>query len=272
MSASPLGMVATGAAKSASNTAQGGQAALSLEHAYLQLYEPSKDGSLDKAGPLLDRIDFQFNPKELTLAKTATWGRGTGKGNARSGPPQYTGPQPSKLTLEMFFDASMSQDNSVVQRVEKLFACCVPTASSQQQNKGSPPWVVFRWGDLTGFLAYIGSVQAKYTLFTGSGLPVRATCSVTLEEIAGEAPKQNPTSGGLVPRRAHVLVEGETLPGIAYGEYGSASLWRAVAVVNGIDDPMRLRPGTTLLLPTTDELERSDGIAAARKEAEHAHR
>ena len=29
------------------------------------------------------------------------------------------------------------------------------------------------------------------------GLPIRATCQVTLEELAGDAPKQNPTSGGL---------------------------------------------------------------------------
>ena len=85
-----------------------------LEHAYLQLHEPSKDGSLAKPGAELDRIDFQFNPKELTLASRPSWARETGKGNKKSSPPQYKGPQPSKLTLEMFFDASDTQDDSVV--------------------------------------------------------------------------------------------------------------------------------------------------------------
>jgi hypothetical protein len=253
MSSSPMALEAASAAGSRPK----------LEHAYLELHEPSPDGSLAKPGPRLSQIDFQFNPKELTLAKSASWARNTGKGNKKSGPPQYQGPQPSKLTLEMFFDASDSQDNSVVKRVEQLFACCVPTTSSHQAKKGSPPWVLFRWGGLTGFLAYISSVQAKYTLFTSSGLPVRALCTVTLEELAGEAPKQNPTSGGLVPRRVHVLVQGDTLAGIAYAEYGDASLWRAVAQVNGIDDPLRLRPGTRLLLPVTDELR----PAAAREVA-----
>lgn len=236
-----------------------------LEHAYLQLHEPSRDGSMAKPGAPLGRIDFQFNPKELVLAKSASWARQTGKGNKKSGPPQYNGPQPSKLSLEMFFDASDKQDGSVVKRVEQLFACCVPTTASHQQNKGSPPWVLFRWGGLTGFLAYISSVQAKYTLFTPSGLPVRALCTVTLEELAGEAPKQNPTSGGLVPRRVHVVIEGDTLPGIAYGEYGDPALWRAVALVNALDDPLRVRPGTRLLLPAADELRnRPPPTAAAR--------
>lgn len=252
MSSSPVAFAAAGSAAASSTDGSRPK----LEHAYLQLYEPSKDGSLSKPGPALDRVTFQFNPKELTLSKSASWARQTAKGNKKSGPPQYNGPQPSKLTLEMFFDASQEQGSSVVTTVEHLFACCVPTPSSHQQNKGSPPWVLFRWGGLTGFLAYISSVQAKYTLFTSGGLPIRATCTVTLEELAGEAPKQNPTSGGLVPRRLHVTVEGDTLAGVAYREYGDAALWRAVAEANCIDDPMRLAPGTHLLLPTIDELQR----------------
>ncbi|GAA1769307.1 LysM peptidoglycan-binding domain-containing protein [Pseudarthrobacter sulfonivorans] len=233
---------------------EGGEEALKLSHAYLELREPSKDGSLDKGGPPIGRIKFQFNPKELTLGKSASWSRQTAKGNKKAGPPQYNGPMPSKLSLEMFFDASAKQDGDVVKRVEQLISCCTPTPASLKQNKGSPPWVLFRWGDLTGSLSYIASVQVKYTLFTAAGLPVRATCTVALEEIAGEPPKQNPTSGGLVPRRVHVLVEGETLAGIAYNEYGNPSLWRAVAAANGIDDPMRLRSGMSILLPAVDEL------------------
>ncbi|MBZ2197048.1 CIS tube protein [Occultella gossypii] len=227
-----------------------------LEHAYLQLHEPSMDGSLSKPGPKLDRIDFQFNPKELSLSKRAVWKESPATGNKKAGPPQYTGPQPTSLTLEMFFDASDTLDSSVVKKVERLFSCCVPTSASFGQKKASPPWVLFRWGALTGFLAYIESVTATYTLFTSAGLPVRATCTVTLNEIAGEQPGQNPTSGGLVPRREHVLRAGDTLAGIAYAEYGDPSLWRAVAELNGVDDPVRLRPGRRLLLPAVDELPR----------------
>jgi hypothetical protein len=250
MSASPNGFDAAG-----SGTSTGPGTRAKLEHAYLQTYEPSKDGSLSQPGAPLDKIEFQFNPKELTLAKSASWSRETAKGSKKSSPPQYQGPKPSKLSLEMFLDATVTQDSSVVKTVEKLFACCVPTDPSLQQQKASPPWVIFRWGGLTGFLAYISGVQAKYTLFTAGGLPIRATCTVTLEELAGESPKQNPTSGALVPHRMHQVVEGDTLAAIAYQEYGKPALWRHVAEVNGIDDPLRLRPGTRLLLPALDEID-----------------
>jgi hypothetical protein len=229
----------------------------SQDHASLRLHQPSPDSTLSEPGAEYDSIDFQFNPRDLTFAKTASWARETAKGNQWSGPPQYKGPNPSKLTLEMFFDASARQDNSVVEAVEKLFSCCVPTDESYQKKKGSPPWVRFRWGTLTGFLYYVASVSVKYTLFTSTGTPIRATCTVTLEELAGEPPKGNPTSGGLTPRRVHVLTAGETLAGVAYGEYGDPARWRDVARVNEIDDPLRLRPGTRLLLPTADELHRT---------------
>jgi hypothetical protein len=248
---SPVGFVAVAGGKSSAVSAPGRP---KLEHAYLLLREPSRDGSLAQAGDEIGRIEFQFNPKELTLSKSATWARTTGKGNKKSGPPQYQGPQPSKLSLEMFFDACDTHDNSVVKRVEKLFACCVPTDPSHQQKKGSPPWVLFRWGGLTSFLAYISSVSAKYTVFTAGGLPVRATCTVQLDELAGEPPKQNPTSGGLVPRSIHHLIEGDSLPVIAYREYGDPALWRALADVNRIDDPLRLPVGRSIFLPAVEDL------------------
>lgn len=232
----------------------GGEEALKLSHAYLILSEPSPDGSLDKPGPQFGLIHFQFNPKELTLGKAASWARKAAKENKKAGAPQYLGAMPSKLTLEMFFDASGKQDDSVVKRVQQLFDCCSPTPASLQAKKGSPPWVMFRWGQHTEFHAYVSSVQAKYTLFTAAGTPLRATCTVTLEEIAGDPPKQNPTSGGLVPHRVHTIIEGDTLAGIAYKEYGDASLWRAVAAANRIDDPMRLRPGSRIMLPSVTEL------------------
>ncbi|WP_347353667.1 LysM peptidoglycan-binding domain-containing protein [Intrasporangium sp.] len=225
-----------------------------LEHAYLLVHEPSPDGSLSRPGAQIDKISFQFNPKELNVNKAARWIRATGQGNTKSGPPQFQGPEPAKLTLEMFLDASDTQGTTVVKTVERLMACCVPTTASHDRDKGSPPWVLFRWGGLTGFLAYVSQVGVRYTLFTPGGLPIRATCTVSLEELAGETPRQNPTSGGLVPRRVHVVVEGDTLAALAYREYGSPGLWRAVAAVNGIDDPMRLPPGTRLLMPSGEDL------------------
>ncbi|MFJ8579966.1 LysM peptidoglycan-binding domain-containing protein [Micromonospora sp. NPDC093277] len=249
MSASPVTFTAAG-----SPAGPGGGAPPQLTHAYLQLHEPPRNGGTASPGPQLGRIPFQFNPKELALTKTAKWKRDAQRNAQKSGVPEFTGSDPCKLTLEMFFDATDTMDSSVVKRVEELFGCCVPTDASRQQKKGSPPWVVFHWGGMVGFPSFVASVSAKYTLFTPGGTPVRALCTVALEEISGEQPGQNPTSGALAARDIHVVVAGDTLHSVAYRAYGRAGLWRQIAEANEIDDPMRLRPGTALLVPAPEEL------------------
>src|SRR5919107_2222815 len=225
-----------------------------LEHAFLELRDPPVDRKSLQPGPPRGRIEFQFNPKELSLSKSAKWNRDSQKGSKKSDPPQFTGADPSKISLEMFLDASDTQDDRVVKTVEQLFACCVPTDESHQKKKGSPPWVIFHWGALTSFTAYVSSVTVKYTLFTAGGMPIRGTATVNIEEIAGEQKGQNPTSGGLAARTVHTVVAGDSLPSIAWREYGDPTLWRPIARRNNIDDPMRLRAGTALLIPAAEEL------------------
>ena len=231
-----------------------GSARPKLEHAFLELRTPPPGDGLSPGGPC-GRIDFQFNPKELTISKTAKWGRSPQNRNKNSGVPQFQGPEPCKLALEMFLDASDTHDDSVVKKVEQLFSCCVPTEDSHQQKKDSPPWVIFHWGGITSFTGYIHSVSVKYTLFTADGLPIRGTATVNLDEIPKEGEQgQNPTSGALSAHRVHTVLTGDTLASIAWREYGDPEMWRAIATVNAIEDPMRLRPGSSLLVPAAEEL------------------
>ena len=84
---------------------------------------------------------------------------------------------------------------------------------------------------------------------------MRATAQVQIEELTPKFAGQNPTSGSDRARTTHRLVDGDTLPTLAFREYGDAARWRDIASLNGIDDPMRISPGTTLFLP---DLERDD--------------
>jgi nucleoid-associated protein YgaU len=227
-----------------------------LERAKLQLHD-SKPGASgkDALGAPRGSIDFQFNPKELSLSKAAKWERKPARGASTAGPAEFSGAEPSKLTVEMFFDAAGKKNNGgVVGQVETLLSCCIPTEETKGQNRALPPLVVFHWGPIVGFPAFVTQVSAKYTLFASDGTPLRATCSVSLEELAGEPSGQNPTSGALSARRHHTVVAGDTLASLAYSEYGDPQLWRALAEYNRIDDPMRLRPETELLLPAPEDL------------------
>jgi nucleoid-associated protein YgaU len=222
-----------------------------MDKAQLTLYEPSPGGS---PGGERGVVRFQFNPKEVTISKSAKWERKPTKGSPKAGPPEFTGTEPAKMSLEMFLDATDSRDGSVVETVEALLACCVATEQSTAQKKPSPPIVVLHWGSTASFPAFITSVSAKFTLFNSDGTPIRAVCSVQMEEMPGEAfRKQNPTSGGRELRRVHRTVAGDSLASVAFAEYGDPTAWRALAAFNEIDDPLRLPAGTLLLLPTPDE-------------------
>jgi hypothetical protein len=134
-----------------------------------------------------------------------------------------------------------------------------PTESSVKKKKPQPPILVFEWGTngaLTDFRAYLKQLTAKYVLFQPDGTPIRATANITLEEAPVPPKKQNPTSGALHGRRSHLLIEGESLAAVAWREFDDPSLWRGIAAFNGIDDPLRVRPGTRILVPTAAEARR----------------
>src|SRR5262245_2652042 len=93
----------------------------SRAHASLEMYEAQHAKGGSKIGSSLGSIKFQFNPKEVTISKSAKWERKPVKGAKKSGPPEYSGADPCKLTLEVFFDESVDHEESVVDSVEKLF-------------------------------------------------------------------------------------------------------------------------------------------------------
>jgi nucleoid-associated protein YgaU len=207
-----------------------------LEKAFIAL----KDGS--------EQLTCAFNPREYTIATSATWHKTPAKGAKSAPKPEFVGANPRSMQMELFFDA-WEAGGDVSKAVDTLIGWTKPTPKSLSDNKPNPPIVVFHWGTKAFFDAYLKQVSAKYTLFLQDGTPVRASVGVGLEEVPAEPPKQNPSSGGMPGQRTHLVSSADTLHSVAYAEYGDASLWRGLADANGIDDPLRLMPGTTLLIP-----------------------
>lgn len=228
----------------------------SVQHAQLRIYEARRaaNGGVASAGAPVDVLTFQFNPKEMSIQKAARWNRRQSARSRKAGPPEFTGSDPCRLTMELFFDATDTLDASVVFSVERVLACCVPAG----EEAGSwPPLVVLHWGSVSSFLGFVTDVQARYTLFAADGTPIRATCAVTIEEMPQTQGPQNPTSGTPATHAEHTVGTTDTLATIAYREYGDPAAWRRLAAFNGIDDPMRLQVGSTLRIPRPGELDRA---------------
>jgi hypothetical protein len=228
----------------------------SLTRASLAIHEPPI-GYGTTPGSLIDTLNFDYNPSQLTLSRRAEW-KTTPSAAVRSGAvPEFMGPVPRDMTVDVFLDRSGKPDShDVLKNVQLLLSCCETTAASIAAKQPSPPWVVFSWGSniTVSFTAYVSSVEVQQVQTSSTGLPTRAVCQVRLTEIPSKTAGQNPTSGALTAQRVHRVVAGDSLPFLAWREYGDATAWRTIAEANGIDDPTQLHPGTELMLPAAEEV------------------
>jgi nucleoid-associated protein YgaU len=93
-------------------------------------------------------------------------------------------------------------------------------------------------------------VRQRFTLFSRSGIPLRATLTVTLKEYKtleqqiDDIRFQSPDH-----TRTRVVQQGDTLSRIANDAYGDPAQWRAIAEQNQITDPLDLAPGRILDIP-----------------------
>ncbi|MFJ3977813.1 hypothetical protein [Streptomyces sp. NPDC090021] len=225
--------------------------------------------------PMPGAVPFDFNPEKIQISRDAHF--------SSFGSSSRNGARPGGSTREVFKKAEPLKivlSDIVFSGLEtkplcdQLFNWMSPSAGSvgqtvaaavAQRTQGRWNWtnrlpvVSFVWGPPElGFLysVVVKNASVTYTRFNRMGTPIRAKVSITLHEqpsLLGTLPT-NPTSGGLPDRRGHTLTEGEDVVTVARTTYGASARWRELADANGIDDPLRVKPGRTLFLPGPDEL------------------
>jgi hypothetical protein len=199
-------------------------------------------------------IKCKFNPTEYLISKNNELTYKPAPGQSLP-PVTYGGGLPRELAVELLFDTADAPGKDVRVVGEKLL-------KMMESGGGSPPKVTFTWGSMGTFKAFARSLAIRYTHFTPDGTPIRAHASLTLVQTdkaqdgssgAGGTPGGgNPTTRGISGARAHVVREGDSLPSIAFGAYGDATQWRPIAEANDIDDPLRLRRGSSLTIPVLE--------------------
>ena len=202
-----------------------------------------------------DRIDFLFNPAELTVSKSNSWNAGETKGG-NAPELRFQGGQSATLSFSLTLDTTRT-GSDVTEYTNKLLDLMkVDTllpgiGTVAGRNSGRPPWVMFHWGKLNSFRAIVERVQIRYTYFASTGTPLRAKADLALKQLKDEflLPLQNPTSSTPDVHTVHQLLPGETLDRVAAAHYGDATRWRTIAAANSIVDPLEVAPGTTLVIP-----------------------
>lgn len=197
------------------------------------------------------RIVAMFNPKTLSIARQAQWQQQ--KASKRDSPElQYTSGQPATLSVELFFDTyDNERPAGSKQSVFTAYMSKLLELTTVRSEKHRPPVCRISWGSQSIFFqGVLQQLDQQYTMFMDDGTPVRGTAKCTFTQWRSnesDLKKQNLMSSDVV--KMWTVRRGQTLASIAATEYRDPRCWRRIADANGIDDPLALQPGVTLILP-----------------------
>jgi nucleoid-associated protein YgaU len=205
-----------------------------------------------------ERIEVLFNPEEYTVNRETNFAQLAVPG--LSAPVvQFVHGQAQTLEMELFLDSLVANRQAEAGSDVRLLTGKVTGLMDIDPTLHAPPPVLFTWGSLT-FTCVLSRVSQRFVMFLPSGVPVRARLAVTFSEFRNtevEARELKRQTSDFT--KVHVTVEGDTLPLIAWREYGSAACWRPIALRNDLDDPRRLTPGVRLVLPRLPYVDRTTG-------------
>lgn len=203
-------------------------------------------------------IDVLFNPSEYQLTDGAVYSEKKVPG--LDGPiVQYISGEATELSLSLFLDTYVPESSSLlsvvpgmggssstdVSAITKEIAQAVSIVGSLHR----PPKVTFKWGSLN-FEGVITKVNHTYTMFTESGMPVRAKVNLTFKSlISPEDSKRASPFESPDRSKYRTIMEGMQLWNLAYTEYGDPGMWRVIAKENGIMNPLDIKPGQVVRLP-----------------------
>lgn len=206
---------------------------MALEKAFIQPVKGSRSG---------ETIQVLFNPTEYSLETSNQFQRNAVPGTATPAT-QFVSGNTQTLTMDLFFD-SYEKGEDVRNYTRKLTSLMDIDASLH-----APPICRFSWASLN-FKATLEQISQKFTLFLESGIPVRATLSVTFKEYRTLTEQLQGVRKESRDRTKRVTVkQQDSLWQIANREYEEAGLWRPIASANKIDNPRLITIGKELIVP-----------------------
>jgi nucleoid-associated protein YgaU len=206
------------------------------DKAYLQIEFPKPPANED-------RIYVRFNPTEYQVQKQNTFAE-IGIPGLETPPIQFIRGASEKLTTELLVDTTHN-----LKDVRKEYVARIQKLMKVAGEAHAPPIVTLVWGGPV-FTGVIEGLSVTYTLFTSTGVPLRAKLGVTMRQYrrSGEELRETPRASPDFDK-LHTVRRGDSLPDLAVRVYADATRWREIARANGIRDPRRLVPGTVLRLP-----------------------
>ncbi|MEH1771555.1 MAG: LysM peptidoglycan-binding domain-containing protein [Nostoc sp.] len=206
---------------------------MALEKAFITPINGSRSGEI---------IPVLFNPTEYSLETSNQFQRTAVPGTSTP-VTQFVNGNTQTLTMDLFFDSYEKQED--IRNYTKKITSLLDIDPALH----APPVCEFHWASLN-FKSTIEQITQKFTLFLDSGVPVRATLSVTFKEYRTLTEQLQTIHKESSDRTKRITVkQGDRLWQIAHREYEDSSLWRSIANANKISNPRIIAVGTELVIP-----------------------
>jgi nucleoid-associated protein YgaU len=218
-------------------------------------------------------VVFQFNPETIKIGhQPDTKPMNRTMGAKEKKPDTVVGGNPNEVIMSageasISFSDIIFDGRNVIRDCAQLLKWTYPI-NDPKSTAAEPPMVMpilyFSWNNFESGLKFLdpagrsalvlAKVDVTYVRFDPMGAVTRAKVNLSCKIPPSTLQGTNPTSGGRPDRSGYLVTAGEDLPGIARANYGSPGYWRQLAQANGIDDPLRVRPGDRLFVPARAEL------------------
>ena len=198
-----------------------------------------------------EKIDVMFNPSDYVIesGNNYSWIQVPG---LQSPIAQYISGENQTLKMNLFFDTYATdkledEKEDVRNHTKKIYGLL-----DIKSELHTPPTCRFVWGSLN-FKGIVESVSQQFTMFVKTGIPVRATLSVTfrsvqtIEEQLKHTPRESPDR-----TKQRIVKQNDQLWMLAVQEYDDPGKWREIAQENNIYNPRFLKSGTQIRVPSID--------------------
>ena len=211
----------------------------------------------------IEIFEMMYNPNSYSREYKNNYAKQTNQGNTDT--LVFTHTEPESISFEFLFDAtgaSLSGSSNVADRVvkdgrtDKEIKRFIDISYRRSGETHQPNFLKIRWGDFE-FRGLLESATVTHKLFNLDGNPIRSTvnCSfkehTSLDEQAAEDRKSSPDM-----THYHLVKDGDKLHSLANKFYDDPSLYIEIARVNELINFRILEPGTRLILPPIEKVER----------------
>lgn len=171
--------------------------------------------------------------------------KGLDGGNA----PSYKTYGEKNIQLEFILDTTGVVPNTSGKNLPDIIKQLQNTVYTYVGDSHQPPFIKVIWGTLS-FQGRAADLDIEYTLFSPSGLPLRAKVKLQIKLYISNK-TQELEKGKNSPDLSHLITvkAGDTLPGLCMQIYNSTIYCVEVARINKLTGIRCIPPGTQLLFP-----------------------